>query len=559
MRPGQAVARQASHSIDNRLFASKHLTDNHIETFDPNDWIGPIVMKNEEKRGWIQTVCLAPPSLADNTADADRLVGKLKTQLGVDTVDVDLDLVRELPDRLRALNYRVRCVLFCDRGRWALAGVSEDSDGIPACGLACDLGTSRVVLRLVDLATGKTLGESAFDNPQIAVGPDVLARIHHGATANGRQHLNRLIVDGINDHATALCRKSGVGIEDVYLVAVAGNTAMSHLFLGLDPHWIIREPYIPAVNRPGVIRATELGLSAAPQARVLVFPNIGSYFGGDLIAGILFSGLGDAEETAILVDVGTNAEVVLGNRNWLIACAGAAGPALEGGVTRMGMMAGPGVIDRVRIDGARGTFELHTIAERPPRGICGSGLIDLAAQLFGAGMVDIRGKLVPDRCGGRCRIVDGVAHLVVVPAAESGTGQDLTITQVDLDSLVRSKAAMYTILETITGSVGMTQADLETFYVAGTFGSFIDPVSAIAIGMIPDLPLSRYRSLGNSSLGGAAMVLTDPAALEKIDAIRDRITYLELNVNQDFMNRFSAAKFIPHTDRGRFPSVVWPD
>ncbi|MBI9087250.1 MAG: DUF4445 domain-containing protein [Desulfobacterales bacterium] len=514
--------------------------------------------KREEKTGWIQAVCLAPPSLADNTADADRLIGKLKAQLGADIVDVDLDLVRELPGRLRAWNYRVRCVLFCDRGRWVLAGVTEVSDAAPACGMACDLGTSRVVLRLVDLATGKTLGESAFDNPQITVGPDVLARIHHAATPDGRRQLNRLIVDGINGHAGALCRASGVGIENVYLFTVAGNTAMSHLFLGLDPHWIIREPYIPVVNRPGVMRAAEVGLDAAPQARVLVFPNIGSYFGGDLIAGILFSGLGDAEETAILVDVGTNAEVVLGNRNWLIACAGAAGPALEGGVTRMGMMAGPGVIDRVRIDGARGTFDLHTIADGPPRGICGSGLIDLAAQLFGAGMVDIRGKLVPDRCGGRIKTIDGISHLVVVPATESGTGQDLTIGQVDLDSLVRSKAAMYTILETITGSVGMAQAEIETFYVAGTFGSFIDPVSAITIGMIPDLPLSRYRSLGNSSLGGAAMVLTDPGALDKIDAIRDRITYLELNVNQDFMNRFSAAKFIPHTDRARFPSVVWP-
>ena len=512
-------------------------------------------MEQEDKRGWIQTVCLAPPSLEDNTADADRLIGKLRTQIGGHTVDVDVDLVRELPGRLRDWDYRVRCVLFCDRGRWVLAGVTQDGPGAHTCGVACDLGTSRVVLRLMNLATGETLGESAFDNPQIAVGPDVLARIHHAATSDGRQQLNRLIVDGINGRVGALCRESGVGIEDVYLVSVAGNTAMSHLLLGLDPHWMIREPYIPAVNRPGMMRASELGLHAAPQARVLVFPNIGSYFGGDLIAGILFSGLGDAEETAILVDVGTNAEVVLGNRNWLIACAGAAGPALEGGVTRMGMMAGPGVIDTVRIDPQSLDLDLSTIGGQPPRGICGSGLIDLAAQLFTAGMVDIRGKFVPDRCGARLTTIDELAHLVVVPAAESGTGQDLTISQADLDSLVRSKAAMYTILETITGSVGMTQADIETFFVAGTFGSFINPVSAITIGMIPDLPLPRYRSLGNSSLGGAAMVLTDPGALEKIDAIRDRITYLELNVNQDFMNRFSAAKFLPHTDRARFPSV----
>ena len=224
----------------------------------------------------------------------------------------------------------------------------------------------------------------------------------------------------------------------------------------------------------------------------------------------------------------------------------------------MGMMAGPGVIDRVRID-SNGAFDLHTIGDHPPVGICGSGLIDLAAQLFLAGMVDIRGKLVPERCGDRFRLTEGLAHLVVVPASRSATGADLTINQADLDSLVRSKAAMYTILETITGSVGMTQADIEIFFVAGTFGSFIDPVSAITIGMIPDLPLDRYRTLGNSSLGGATLVLTDPEALARIDAIRNRITYLELNVNQEFMNRFSAAKFVPHTDRGQFPSVAIPD
>ena len=330
---------------------------------------------------------------------------------------------------------------------------------------------------------------------------------------------------------------------------------MTHLFMGLPARWIIREPYTPAVNRPGVLPAGDLGLRFNAAARVLVFPNIGSYFGGDLIAGILFSGLHRREETAILVDVGTNAEVVVGNRHWLMACAGAAGPALEGGVTRIGMMAGPGVIDSVRIDPQSGEFDLHTIEDRSPRGICGSGVIDLAAQLFLAGMIDIRGKLLPDVCGDRYRDVDGLAHLVVVPAAASATGRDLTISQADLDSLVRSKAAMYTILRTITGTVGVGFEDLAAFFVAGTFGAFINPRSAIAIGMMPDLPLATYRTLGNSSLGGAALALCEAHRIREIDAIRDAVTYLELNVNQEFMNRFSAAKFLPHTDPTRFPTV----
>jgi uncharacterized 2Fe-2S/4Fe-4S cluster protein (DUF4445 family) len=330
---------------------------------------------------------------------------------------------------------------------------------------------------------------------------------------------------------------------------------MTHFFMGLNPRWIIREPYIPVANNPGVIKAAALGLRVNPRARVLIFPNIGSYFGGDLIAGALFSGMYKRNKTCVLVDVGTNAEVLLGNENWLIACAGAAGPALEGGVTRMGMTAGPGVIDQIKVDAATLAFDLHTIDDLAPVGICGSGVIDLAAQLFLSGMIDIRGQLVPAVCGSKLRLIDGLGHLVVVPAESSATGEDLTISQADLDSLIRSKAAMYTILETITGSVGMTPQELASFCVAGTFGSFINPESAISIGMLPDLPRDRYKSLGNSSLGGATLALQSDEYHAEIDQIRERITYLELNVNQDFMNRFSAAKFLPHTNLKLFPSV----
>jgi uncharacterized 2Fe-2S/4Fe-4S cluster protein (DUF4445 family) len=330
---------------------------------------------------------------------------------------------------------------------------------------------------------------------------------------------------------------------------------MTHLFLGLPPHHLIREPYIPAVNFPNTVRAEDLGIRIREAARIFVFPNVGSYFGGDLISGIIYSGLHDREEVAILVDVGTNAEVVLGNRDWLVACAGAAGPALEGGVSKIGMTAKPGVIDRIYIDPDTGKFDLHTIDERPPIGICGSGMIDLMAQLFLSGMVDVRGKLVPERCRDRLREEGGIRRIVIVDAALSATGGELSISQVDIDSLIRSKAAMYTILATLTRYVGVTFADLSTFFIAGTFGSFINPRSAITIGMIPDLPEPTYQSLGNSSLGGAAMVLTSRAALDAAASVRDRITYLELNVNQEFMNRFSAAKFLPHTDPAVFPSV----
>lgn len=504
---------------------------------------------------WVRTVALPVPSLGDNTADAERLTAALERELGGAPVDVDLDLLRRLPAALREHGYRVRCTVFPDRGRYALTGIDAADTRRAAIGLAVDLGTTRVALRLVDLATGAHLAEHGCDNPQVAIGPDVLARIHHAEAPGGLDELTRRVVDGLNAAVARTCEAAKVAPEDVVAVAVAGNTAMTHLFLGLDPRWMIREPYIPVVNRPGVLRAADLGLRVGRWARVFVFPNVGSYFGGDLAAGILFSGLHRRPGTALLVDVGTNAEVVLGNRDWLIGCAGAAGPALEGGVARVGMTAGPGAVDRVSLDAATGGLRLSTIGGLPPRGICGSGVIDLAAQLFRAGVIDVRGRLVPAACGGRLRVIDGIRHLVVVPAAESATGEELMVGQPELDSLVRSKAAMYTILETLALTVGMRLEEIGTVFVAGAFGCLIDPRSAIAIGMLPDLPLERYVPIGNSSLEGATLALASAAVHAEIDRIRDRITYLELNVNQEFMQRFSAARFLPHTDVGRFPSV----
>jgi uncharacterized 2Fe-2S/4Fe-4S cluster protein (DUF4445 family) len=259
---------------------------------------------------------------------------------------------------------------------------------------------------------------------------------------------------------------------------------------------------------------------------------------------------------SILVDVGTNAEVVLGNDEWLMGCAGAAGPALEGGVTGMGMMAGPGVIDKVVIDSRSREVKVRTIENRRPVGICGSGLIDLVSQLYLAGMIDIRGRFVPELCGDRLGNIAGTRHFVVVPAKDSGTGRELTLTQPDIDSLLRSKAAMYTILTTIIGMINITFDDISSFYICGTFGTYIDPISAITLGMIPDLPLDVYKPLGNSSLAGATMTLLSLDAQIEVRTIQERLTYIELNVNQEFMNHFSAAKFIPHTDIGIFPSVM---
>lgn len=509
-----------------------------------------------DMNSWLVEVTLSPPSLSDNSADTDRLLRALKRKIGCDQIQIPLELMRRVPEKLRQWQYALQALCFKASGQWHLIDLFDGTAPPTVAGLAVDLGTSRVVVRLMDMASQKSLCETTFDNPQTAIGPDILTRIHYADTDGGLTKLQQLIANGINRATAQLCQTVGIKSSQVHLIVVAGNTAMTHLLLGLEPRWMIREPYIPAVNQPGLLPAREFGIEAAYGAGLMAFPNVGSYFGGDLIAGILYAGLHQQSEMAILVDVGTNAEVVLGNQDWLIACAGAAGPALEGGVTQMGMMAGPGVIDRVNIDTQSGRFDLHTIDENSPVGICGSGLIDLAAQLYLNGMIDLRGKLVTEKCGKRVVQQKGIQGLMIVSEDESANGNALVITQVDIDSLIRSKAAMYTILETIVLHVGLTFDMIETFGVAGTFGSFINPESAITIGMLPDLPRDRFKVLGNSSLEGATRLITTPALADEIGPLRDNLTYLELNVNQEFMNRFSAAKFLPHTDISRFPTVL---
>ncbi len=513
-------------------------------------------MENKfDNKSWIKklNIKLFPPSLKDNTGDIDRLIKEIN-KAGPEIVNISFQHLQTLSGKLRKAEYQVEAVLYEDKNCWHLIDIFPCNGPEKIHVIAMDLGSSTVVLRLINLENHETIGETTFYNPQIKIGSDILARIHHAAREGGLEELRSILINKINEETIKLAQEYKIEIKMIIGMAVAGNTTMTHLFLGLDPYWLCREPYIPVVNSPGIIKAQELCLNINPEAPVLVFPNVGSYFGGDLIAGILASDMINQEQISFLVDVGTNAEVVIGNRDWLMGCAGAAGPALEGGVADMGMMAGPGVIDKVAIDPLTSEIKIRTIGLHPPVGICGSGLIDLVAQLFLAGMLDLRGKY-RSKCGSLLKEIDGIKHLEIVSSHDSGTNKGLTISQIDIDGLIRSKAAMYTILTTIANTVTIPLNEIKRFFVAGTFGSYIDPKSAITIGMIPDLPLENYISLGNTSLKGAAMAILSGQAKKEIHEIRDRITYLELNVNQEFMNLFSAAKFIPHTDSSLFPSV----
>lgn len=521
-------------------------------------------------------VTAAPPSLQDNTADLDRLRHALQSALS-DSRPLEIPFARLVPltRRFRQAGFTGVALVNDLPDRWVLADfLAEMPAVLPA--VALDLGTTHLEATLLDMLTGRPLFAAGRENSQIEYGADILSRIHQATSVRrqrpevepdfldpGLKILQKNITACINGLLVDLAAGGAVGSQDIRALSVSGNTTMVHLLLGLDPFHICREPYIPLANRIDPVEGRELGLSLHPAAPVWIMPSIGSYFGGDLVSGILAAGLAASEQTRMLIDVGTNAEVVLGNSEWLIACAGAAGPALEGGVARMGMRAAPGAIDSVDIDPETFSMEVHTIGGLPARGLCGSGLIDLVAALYLAHIIDLRGKFRdpareadPRRAAFmRERLVEreGQPAFVVVPACAGG--EEVLLEQLDLDAMIRSKAAMYAILATLVNQVGISFADLAEICVAGAFGNHINPARAITLGMLPDLDPAVYRAIGNSSLRGAELVLLSGAARRDSFAMVSRITYIELNVNHEFMIRFSGARFLPHTDPSLFPSV----
>ncbi len=505
----------------------------------------------------IVRVELSPPSLNDNAGDLDRLTRFLDRK-GFGPVRIDPRRVGDMARRIRESGFHVTAVLGNASCHWELIDVAPGGAPLRSLAFAVDLGTTRLAFYLIDLLTREVLDEVSVPNPQVPYGEDILTRIVFSRGEQNRLLLQQLLIDTFNRTIRETLKRRGYCSESVHALAVAGNTTMSHFFLGLDAANICREPYIPVANRFPFLEGSHLDLAIHPRGLVYVFPNVGSYFGGDLIAGILAAGMQRSKDVNLLVDVGTNAEVVFGNKDWLVACAGAAGPALEGGVVERGMMASEGAIDRVRIDA--GTFEptWRVLGGVKPKGVCGSGLIDLIAEMFKAGILTIQGKIDVGIPSVRVTATPDGAAYILAHGNETADGKDLMVSDIDIGIFLKSKAAMYTILNVITAKVGLGFKDIANFFVAGTFGNTIDPEMAIRIGMLPDLPQEKYRGLGNTSGAGAAMVLLDRSLLDEIDRVRDLITYVELNVNVELMNQFRGALFLPHTDPRLFPSVEIP-
>jgi uncharacterized 2Fe-2S/4Fe-4S cluster protein (DUF4445 family) len=486
---------------------------------------------------------IEPPRLGFNQADTDRLRDALR-QAGAGTVAVPLALMGRMADVCREKDWAVTATVGQGEAGQRLLALAPGDTRDRHYGLAVDVGTTTVVAYLVDMNTGETTGTAAGYNGQAPLGEDILTRIYLAATAEGLTRMQEAVVDTLNGLIERLANRCEISPDEMGAVVVGANSTMVHLLLGLDPKMICREPYTPVVNNPGFLKAGEIGLKINPHAVLYCLPGVGSYVGGDVIAGVLVSGMHRAKEISFLVDIGTNGEMVLGSEDWLVACAGAAGPALEGGVARSGMRAEPGAVEWVRIDPGTREVSYRTIGDEKPLGICGSGLIDCLAGFLLTGIIDRAGCFR-----------DGRKSFTIVPAAESATGEDIVVSQLDINNFMRTKGAVNAAMETLMESVGVSPADLSRFYAAGAFGMYLDLESSITIGFYPDLPREKMIRIGNSSGEGARQVLLSNSKRLEAEEIARSITYFELNANQEFMNRFVSSKFLPHTNLDYYPTV----
>lgn len=506
------------------------------------------------------------PTLENSFSDLERLGFALRADGGPGEVSCGLGVLRKLATALRAQEHDVTVTLVpscenpaCDKASAEIIRIEPGDTTRRAFGLAIDIGTTTCAVHLVDLTRDHILGSGSEYNGQIARGLDIISRINYAKLPERLEELRGLVLENLNGLIEDLCRKHGADPAEIDNAAVVGNTTMIHLLLGLNPEYIRLEPYTPTINRPPLLRGREVGLRMNPEALVLIAPGVGSYVGGDITSGLLQTALAtDSEEIRLFLDIGTNGEVVVGNNEWLMACAASAGPAFEGSGVSCGMRASRGAIERVRIHRETAKAEVSVIGGGKPKGICGSGMIDLLAELWTAGLLDPSGKLDPARGGGLIRQSKGSnrnLEYLIVPAGESETGEPIVIDEQDIQNLLRTKAAIYSACAMMLNSVGLDFDSVSQVYVAGGFGRYLDLEKSILIGMLPDLPIERFIYLGNSALAGAHAMLTSGAARAKVGELADRMTYLELNADPSYMNEYMAALFLPHTDIDRFPTV----
>ncbi|MBI5180897.1 MAG: DUF4445 domain-containing protein [Nitrospirae bacterium] len=500
---------------------------------------------------------LPPATLEDHTSDFERLKRELENlDYDMEGVLCDLSVIKKLPVVLREGGWKVTATLLEDGEAIEIVDVQPGDLTKKRYGIAVDIGTTSIVVYLVDLVDARIVDVASSYNPQMKYGDDVITRIVYATSKqNGLSVMKDLVILNVNTLTEGIAKKNNIDLNLIDNIVIAGNTTMTHLFYGVNPQYIREEPYVPVANLFPLTKAKDIGIKANEQAILYSLPSIASYVGGDITSGVLASGMCRSKELILFIDIGTNGEIVLGNCEWFITTACSAGPCFEGGGVKFGMRAMNGAIEQVTID--RETYEASykVIGNVKPTGICGSGMIDAIAEMFLSGVIDLRGKIQIDIGSKRVRSGENGPEYVLVWKEDAGFEQDIALTEPDIDNIIRAKGAIYAGLAILLKEVGYTFNDVSKILIAGGFGNYIDVERAITIGLLPDLPIDKFKFLGNTSIMGAYLSLISRHLRKEAEGIAKRMTYLELSVSRSFMDEYVSALFLPHTNIDVFPSV----
>ncbi len=507
-------------------------------------------------------VTLSEPSMEDQTSDWARLRTALIQEIRISSIEASLPVLQKLPGVLREGGWNVSPVLYIEGGPESgnTAEVIDILPGLipveePLWGAAVDIGTTTVKVMLVDLNTGEPKGQASEYNAQIARGEDVISRIIFAGKGDGDRVLRDLVLDTINELIDRACQRGTSCADKVYKTVLAGNSTMMHLLLKIPPSSIRLAPYITVANHLPTLSALETGLKTYPEGKVICLPGVASYVGSDISAGVLSSGMSETEKITLFLDVGTNGEMVLGSNEWLVTCACSAGPAFEGAGVLHGMRATTGAIDEVWINEGTKEASWRVIGGGKPKGLCGSALISLLAEMLMTGVINKSGRFDFSLDSKRIRKGTHGGEYVVSWAEESEIGEDIILTEVDIDNLMRAKAAIFAGFTVLADSVGVPLESVEQVLIGGGFGQYINVEKAVQIGLLPDMPWEKFKFLGNTSLKGAYLALLDNHSCDEISEIANKMTYIELSADNRFFDAFTSAMFLPHTDMTLFPSV----
>jgi len=508
-----------------------------------------------EIKPWIvkETIRVKEPSISSGTSDLFRLKKSISKNLDIQDCIVPIGIIRKLPRRLRAQDWEVTVTV--DTENNTLIDLRAGSTGKKIYGLAIDIGTTSMVIYLVDLGKGKIIGTASEYNPQIRFGEDIINRIVYASRKGGLKKLRGVVIDSINGLVEGLLHSSGIDPQSIVSVMIAGNPTMLHLFYGVPPKYIREEPYVTVANKFSNSTAAEVNMKHIKNAFVYSMQGIASYLGADITSGVLASGMAKSKELALFIDLGTNGELVVGNSEWMMGCSCSAGPAFEGGGVKCGIRAVDGAIEKVSIDQGTYKAKIDIIGKVKPKGLCGSGLIDVIGEMYLKGVIDRKGRFNRDIGNKFLKCDDDGCRYILVGKKESGTGGDIYISEVDIDNLIRAKAAVYAGIKTLLEEVDLNIEDLEKVYLAGGLGKNLNIRNTVVIGMLPDVDLGKYHFLGNTSITGAYLSLLSKDMYKASSGIANHITYLELSVNMKFMDRYVKGLFLPYTDMKDFPTV----